>query len=388
MTPDTRSMFDPKSYSKVLRPPLQAEPLPGWCYTSEEFYRREIEQVFSRNWICLGREDALPRVGDYRAFEFCGKKLILVRSAENRISLLDNVCRHRGTLLLTGSGNTNVILCPFHHWGYGLDGVLRGAPAMEQTEGFHKSDYGLRAYEVTLWNGFIFARLVPGGPSLEEAMGDMDGLVATYKMGDMTCARQKVFTVACNWKLFIEVFMEDYHLKAVHKSSIAGTYTAPEPLERLNGDFATIFNPHQGTSALLTGEQHLALPPIAGLTGKAAAGTRYLFFYPSFAYACTVDCMWFFEIYPEGPSRTRVAMNMCFPRSTVARQDFAEKFAAYEQRWDVSMKEDLVVLELQQQGLETDQYSPGRLSHLEPVVGMFANWLIRHAVEMPRDARS
>ena len=79
-------------------------------------------------------------------------------------------------------------------------------------------------------------------------------------------------------------------------------------------------------------------------------------------------------------------MNMCFPRSTVARKDFAEKFAAYEQRWDVSMKEDLVVLELQQQGLESDQYSPGRLSHLEPVVGMFANWLIRHAVEMPRDA--
>ena len=79
--------------------PLQAEPLPGWCYTSEEFYRREIEQVFSRNWICLGREDALPRVGDYRAFEFCGKKLILVRSAENRISLLDNVCRDN------------------HHWG-------------------------------------------------------------------------------------------------------------------------------------------------------------------------------------------------------------------------------------------------------------------------------
>jgi phenylpropionate dioxygenase-like ring-hydroxylating dioxygenase large terminal subunit len=291
-------------------------------------------------------------------------------------------------LLLTGSGNTHVILCPFHNWGYGLDGVLRGAPAMEQTEGFRKSDYGLQSYEVSLWNGFIFARLVPGGPSLEEAMGDMDGLVASYKMGDMTCARQKVFTVACNWKLFIEVFMEDYHLKAVHKSSIAGTYTAPEPMERLNGDFATIFNPHQGTSALLTGEQHLALPPIEGLVGKAAAGTRYLFLYPSFAYACTVDCMWFFEIYPEGPSRTRVAMNMCFPRSTVARKDFAEKFAAYEQRWDVSMKEDLVVLELQQQGLETDQYSPGRLSHLEPVVGMFANWLIRHAVEMPRDARS
>jgi phenylpropionate dioxygenase-like ring-hydroxylating dioxygenase large terminal subunit len=256
---------------------------------------------------------------------------------------------------------------------------------MEQTEGFDKREYGLKAYEVETWNGFIFMRLVPGGPGLAEAMGDMDRLVAPYNLPDMALARSKTFTVACNWKLFIDVFMEDYHVKPVHKSSIAGTYTAPEPLERINGDFATIFNPHQGTSALLTGEQYLAFPPILGLTGKAAAGTRYLFFYPTFAYACTVDCMWFFEIYPEGPSRTKVVMNMCFPRSTVARADFEQKFKAYETRWAVSMQEDVDVLERQQAGFETDQFTPGRYSPLEPVVSMFASWLVRHAIVTPQE---
>jgi phenylpropionate dioxygenase-like ring-hydroxylating dioxygenase large terminal subunit len=383
MSPEGRSMFDPQLYANALRPPLQADSLPAWCYTSEEFHRREIDQIFCRGWICIGREDALPETGDYRAFEFCGKKLIVIRGQDGRINVLDNICRHRGTLLLAGSGRVKVILCPFHHWGYGLDGVLRGAPTMEQTEGFDKADFGLKAYEVASWNGFIFMRLTPGGASLAETMGDMDRLVAPYNLGDMRLARQRSFTVECNWKLFLDVFMEDYHVKPVHKSSIAGTYTAPEPLERVNGDFATVFNPHQGTSALLTGEQYLAFPPILGLTGKAAAGTRYLFFYPTFAYACTIDCMWFFEIYPEGPSRTRVTMNMCFPNSTVERADFEEKFKAYQTRWAVSMDEDVAVLERQQLGFQSDQFTPGRYSHLEPVVSLFANWVVRHTVDRP-----
>lgn len=388
MSPKSWSMFDPQLYANVLRPPLQAESLPSWCYTSEEFHRREIEQIFSRAWICIGRENTVPEAGDYRAFEICGRKLIMVRAQDGRINVLDNVCRHRGTLLLSDTGRVAAIRCLFHNWAYGLDGALRAAPTMEQTEGFRKADFGLHAYEVATCHGFVFTRLVPGGPSLEEAMGDMDRLVAPYNLSDMNRAREKTFHVECNWKLFLDVFMEDYHVKAVHKNSIAETYTAPEALERVNGDFATVFNPHTGTSALLTGEQHLALPPIEGLTGKAAAGTRYLLFYPTFAYACTIDCMWFFEIYPEGPSRTRVTMNMCFPQSTVAREDFAEKCAAYEARWEVSMNEDIAVLERQQLGMQSDQFSPGRFSHLEPVVSLFANWVVRHAVGTPGGASS
>ncbi|MEA2780643.1 MAG: hypothetical protein QOK29_2187 [Rhodospirillaceae bacterium] len=375
------SIFDPQNYTKVMLPPMQAESLPGWCYTSEAFHRREIERIFSRSWICVGREDNLPRSGDYRTVNLCGTRLVVLRDNEGKIRVLDNVCRHRGTLLLEGNGNVPAIRCPFHNWSYGLDGSLRGAPDMDQTAGFDRKDYGLPAYEATHWNGFIFTRLQKGGPSLEEQLGDMDRLVAPYDLSEMRCAKQKTFTVKCNWKLFLEVFMEDYHLKAVHKSSIAGTYTAPEVQERVNGDFATIFDPHKGTSALLTGEQQLALPPIESPTGTLPAGTRYMLFYPSFAFACTVDCMWFFEIHPDGPLRTQVTMSMCFPQTTLALDDFASKFSAYENRWAISMDEDIVVLEKQQQGMESGRFVPGRFSHLEPVVSMFANWTVRRIMD-------
>ena len=372
-----RSIFNRQAYDKATLPTLQAEPLPGWCYASPEFYAREVERVFNRSWICLGRADALPNVGDYRTVNLNGTRLIVIRDQTATIRVLNNVCRHRGMVLLEGTGNIPAIRCPFHAWAYALDGSLRGAPTMDQSVNFDRRDYGLISFEVKLWQGFIFARLEPGGPEFDAMTGNLDELLAPYDMAGQKLAKARSFTVECNWKLFIEVFMEDYHVQVVHKNSIAGTYAAhpPQLATGVNGGYATIWDKHDGTSALLTAEQNLALPAIENLP-ESVLGTRYVWIYPSFAFAATIDCMWGFEIYPEGPSRTHVVMDMCFPEETIARPDFAEKFARYEKRWKVSMDEDIVVLERQQQGMNTGRYVPGRLSHLEPSLNLFANWLV------------
>lgn len=372
-----RSMFNRQAYAKATLPPLQAEPLPGWCYADADFHRREIDRVFNRSWVCLGRENALPNMGDYRAVELNGSRLIVIRDQTGTIRVLNNVCRHRGMVLLEGTGNVPAIRCPFHAWAYGLDGSLRGAPTMDQSANFDRRDYGLISYEVTIWQGFIFARLEPGGPDFDSMVGNLDALLAPYDLPGQKLAKAKSFTVECNWKLFIEVFMEDYHVAVVHKNSIAGTYAShpPELATGVNGAYATIWDKHKGTSALLTAEQHLSFPAIETLP-ENMLGTRYVWIYPSFAFATTIDCMWGFEIYPEGPSRTHVVMNMCFPEATLARPDFAEKFERYEKRWAVSMDEDILVLERQQKGMNTGRYVPGRLSHLEPSLNLFANWLV------------
>ncbi len=376
------SMFDRHAYAKATLPPLHAEPLPGWCYASPAFHAREIERVFNRSWICLGRADALPSRGDYRTVELCGARLIVIRDQAGTIRVLNNVCRHRGMVLLEGCGNVPMIRCPFHAWAYALYGSLRGAPTMDQSENFDRRDYGLISFDVKLWQGFVFARLEPGGPEFDAMTGNLDALLAPYDLANQKLAKARSFTVECNWKLFIEVFMEDYHVAVVHKNSIAATYASHPPLlaTGVNGGYATIWDEHEGTSALLTEEQNLSLPAIASLP-ESMLGTRYVWLYPSFAFAATIDCMWGFEIYPEGPGRTHVVMNMCFPEETVARPDFAEKFARYEKRWKVSMDEDIVVLERQQQGMNTGRYVPGRLSHLEPSLNLFANWLVERVVD-------
>jgi len=130
------------------------------------------------------------------------------------------------------------------------------------------------------------------------------------------------------------------------------------------------------TIAVLAEDLGHALPPIASLKGKAAAGTYFLVIYPSTFFALTQDCMWWLQQFPQGPARTKVVIGSCFPRSTVARADFSEKAGFYYRRWDKSIPEDNAISERQQAGLQSSFASPGRLSVREPMVRDIANWVL------------
>jgi len=106
--------------------------LPSSLYTSEAFFEFEKEAIFARDWLCLGREDQIPRPGDYRTVEIIDEPLLMVRDKEGAIRVMSAVCQHRGMVLAEGAGNCQRFRCPYHHWVYGLDGRLMGAPEMEQ----------------------------------------------------------------------------------------------------------------------------------------------------------------------------------------------------------------------------------------------------------------
>jgi phenylpropionate dioxygenase-like ring-hydroxylating dioxygenase large terminal subunit len=368
-------MLSRSEIERITLRPEQAQTLPARCYLSADFHEREVERVFARSWICVGHAGSLPRPGDYRAVDLAGWQLLLVHGADGVIRALSNSCRHRGTRLLDGSGNAHGLRCPFHNWVYALDGGLRAAPTMEAVPGFCTADHGLPAYETAVWQGLIFVKLTPGGPSLGDWLGDLGQALAPYRLEDMRCTMTDTLTVHCNWKQVIEVFMEDYHLAAVHRQSIAATYGVAGTPEPVRGELTTMFLPHEGTAALLPADQGQSLPIIAGLPA-ALMGTRYTVVYPSLIFACTIDCMWFFEIYPEGPERTTVLMNMCFPRDSIARPDFAAKVAAYYARWRTAIAEDNAILERQLAGMRSRDSGIGRYSPLEPVVALFARWMI------------
>src|SRR5262245_4999857 len=132
-------MFDPRHYAAVRRPLLDAETLPAWCYTSPDFYRREVERIFLKVWNFVGSVNQIPDPGVYSTLTFVGVPLIILRDREGVIRALANSCRHRGSELLEGKGNCKLIVCPYHSWTYDLDGSLRGAPEMEQTHGFDRT---------------------------------------------------------------------------------------------------------------------------------------------------------------------------------------------------------------------------------------------------------
>ncbi len=131
-------LVDPISelVENVRVPFEQATAMPPGVYTSEAFLQAEQQEIFAKDWICVGRADALPDVGDYVTHELAGQPIFVIRDNEGHLRAMSNVCLHRMSTLLEGSGNRRKITCPYHAWTYDLDGALRGAPAMELNAGF------------------------------------------------------------------------------------------------------------------------------------------------------------------------------------------------------------------------------------------------------------
>jgi len=371
------NMFDPAHYEKVRLPLLDAETLPPWCYTSREFFDREVERIFMRSWNFLGREDEVAKPGDYAVFDLFGESVIVIRDRANAVRGFANSCRHRGTRLLHGKGSCRAIVCPYHGWGYDLSGRLVGAAGMEDTHDFDRERYGLHPLRLETWDGFIFVNFDPKAGSLLDYLGDLPERLDSYNFGDMGCVRRPEYDLACNWKIFLENAMEDYHTPIVHKQSIGVQITSPE-LAR--GEWGGIYMPAEKTIAVLAADLEHAFPPIATLRGEPSGGTYFLVIYPSTFFATTQDCMWWLQQFPMGPDRTKLVVGSCFPRATVARGDFAERVRYYFKRWDKSIPEDNAISEQQQMGIRSSYASSGRYSIREPLVRDIANWVLDRAL--------
>ncbi len=358
-----------------MRPAEAAESLPPRCYSSQDFLDLEIERLFRRGWHCVGRADRLSDGESYAAIELAGCPLLLLRDADGTLRAFANSCRHRGTRLLDGDGSCRRIVCPFHGWTYALDGRLIGAPEMEETLDFLKEDYGLLPLRLGTRDGFVFLSLDADAPELEVWLGDFSALHAPWSLGDMVTARRREIEAPCNWKLYLEVFNEYYHLRSVHPRSIAGLFDRPDPPEAVTGQYLTQFGSHEGTAGLLDRHRDLAMPAIESLAGRNRGGTRYTWLMPGFAFAVTTDLLWMHQVTPLAPDRTKVTMTACFPSAAFDLPDYEARAAAYFERLDLAIAEDLAVLAEQQAGLSSPLARPGRFSRLEPNVAAFGRWL-------------
>jgi len=371
------NLFDSTHYEDVRRPLIEASTLPSWCYTSEAFYQREVEQIFLKQWNFAGRLDEIPDSGDYMLLDFCGESVIVIRGKDDVVRAFANVCRHRSARLLEGRGRCRTIVCPYHSWVYDLDGTLLRMKGMEQTAGFDPAENGLIPLQVESWAGFLFVSFANDVMPLEEHLGDMTEQYASYRFADMLCVRRRSYDLKCNWKLYIENAMEDYHTATVHKDSIGNQDCVPVSTK---GQWAAIHLEAADTIAVLT-EDNTTLPHIEKLSGLAAKGTYFSVIYPGTFFATHQDCMWWLQLLPHAPDRTTVVIGSCFPRSSIAREDFAREVLKYYARWDKALPEDNAISERQQQGLNSRSSRPGRLSYYEPCVHAIANWVLDQTIK-------
>jgi choline monooxygenase len=372
-------LFDPALYEDLRRPLLEASGLPPSCYHDPAFYRAELEQLFGRGWHIVGRVDQIPMPGDYLAAAIGEAGIVAVRDQDGAVRIFANACRHRGMpLVAAGTGNLRAFRCPYHSWTYGLDGALKGAGGMEEARGFRVEDFPLQPVRSGEWGGFLFASLDEAAPPLSDWLGDLPERLAHYHFEDMVATRVTSYTVDCNWKLWVENFMEGYHIATVHRRTISKQKVVNMPEDPGPGQYVSIYERHEGTRALLQGDA--GFPPIETLAGDSAAGSRFLLIYPVSMLAIANDAMWSLVCNPLGPERMEVTATYCFPKSRLDRPDFADIAERYYRRVDITLPEDNDVCALQQAGLRSPLARPGRFSHKEKIVHALDNWIIDRVV--------
>lgn len=376
------AMFNPATYVDVRKPLLEARTLPAWCYTSEEFHKREIERVFLKTWCFVGRLDEIPKPGDYLTVDLPGGPVLVIRGRDGTARAFANTCRHRGAQLLKERGNCRAISCPYHSWTYGLDGRLVGAPNMDRNPSFDKEQHGLEPLRMEGWAGFLFVNFAPDGPSLLEQLGDMSEQLGPYRLDEMVCVKRVDYDVACNWKFLIENALEAYHTGTVHRTTL-GDQNAEDVETR--GDWEAIFLPGEESVSVLPGET-AAMPRIEGLSGRPADGTYFTCVYPSTQFACAVDSMWWLRIYPKGPHRTHINFGFCFPKTSAALPDFEERARPYYRRWQAGLEEDNVISEAQHAGAMSVKHRQGPFSWREAAVHRIANWLLDRVLDEPEQS--
>jgi len=348
--------------------------LPPECYHDDDWLEHEVNCLFRRGWFGIGRRDQWQKPGDYQTIEVAGAPIVVILDQDGELQALSNVCLHRSSAIMTGVGNCKAMVCPLHGWSYDTQGRLISAPRMESADGFQGKQYSLKKFHTDSLDGFVFLSLEENPPPLADWSGDFEQVHAPWSLADLVTTDIRTFDVNCNWKLFIEVFNEYYHLPFVHPQSISHYYPEPQSADLVIGEYTTQFGETDGNSALLEENQADSFPMIPTLGEKERKGTRYTWIYPNLTFAASADCVWIYHVCPITAKSTRVAQTVCFPKETTQRDDFQEKSELYYHRFDLAINEDIPALERQQAGMQSPYAVQGRFSALEPCVGNFACW--------------
>jgi choline monooxygenase len=185
------------------------KPLPVSAYFEPSVFTAEHHKLFKQAPQFVGHASYVPDPGDYYALAHENEARVLIRQADGSITLSSNICRHRQAILLRGKGNlglSNTLVCPLHQWTYSSTGTLLGAPHFEQNPCRHLPQYAIHS-----WNGLLFTGTHQPLQELADMLIAPELNFANYTLGHI-----EHHQCHYNWKTFMEVYLEDYHVESSH----------------------------------------------------------------------------------------------------------------------------------------------------------------------------
>ena len=395
--PVKQTWAEPGVYERTQRPLDEAYTLPGAVYHDDAFYKLEQEKVFQSSWVAAAELCDLRDHGDVLAVTIGGEPLLLTNQ-KGTIRAFHNVCRHRGAQLINDGEKCSKqggISCPYHAWGYSLDGQLRSMPSFESLDnqkkggslkGFDKAENGLFEVRLEQFLGLAFVNLDGKAPPLEEWFGDLMPAVADYEkafslkgpLGGLTPSspeHRKSYDIASNWKVLIENYLEYYHLPAVHPELCQVSGVDEHRRNQGKGMYMCF-----ATDPLSKGGTPIdpgRLPSLPTLSQRNTEMAYHVALFPNTFFSLYPDAIFRVVLSPQSVGRT-------IEHTTLLTHDGARECPNAEallgetyEFWDLINTQDIEICEAVHKGTAAKPYEGGRFAYrFEEPVHRFQNMVI------------
>jgi choline monooxygenase len=334
----------------ALTPLSQASTPPRSWYVDLRIFELEQRAVFTYSWQVVGRVDQVRQPGQFLTCQIAAEPLLVVRGKDDLVRGFFNVCRHHAAAVVTeSSGKAEHVRCPYHGWTYDLQGALVHTPEFGGVENFDRTLNGLLPVQIDEWRHWLFAKLDPGGPSLQDDLGnDFIERFIRLKLEPVHWFERRHYSLNCNWKVFIDNYLDGgYHVPHIHGG--LGSVLVPGKYEIETGARYCL-----QSSPMLAGEPE-------SQTAAVRTGNRawYFWLYPNFMINIYEGIMDTNLVIPVTIDRTEVIFDYYFADiSDGAHERNLASIAVSEQ----IQGEDAAICESVQRGLASRSYDTGRLS--------------------------
>lgn len=363
---------------KILaqKPLAEAKALPRDVYISPEILDHELEHIFAYDWICAGRHDEIPNIGDYLTFDLGDQPLLLIRGTNNNIHARANVCLHRMMRLADGSGHTKKFTCPYHAWTYDIDGRLIAAAYMDRTSCFNRQNMRLPEIRCEIFHGWIYVSMNKDAIPISELLDDLDPLVAPYQIGNYVTIFRQHHVWRTNWKHLTENFMEGYHLPVAHKNTVGAYFGLMDTGFDARGGFHHFtYQTFTKSSNAPVGSAH---PDNKSLTGTARNTSIMPTVFPTHMYVLAPDHLWYLSLQPLGVDHVKILYGAAIAPEVLATQKDVDDYIAKTRAFlDDVQEEDRFVVENIFKGAQAPLSTSGPLSWLERENHEFTQYLAR-----------
>lgn len=351
----------------VLKPIEQANGLPNACYIDENMHAKEAGSVFKQGWAAIGFGCDVPKPGCVYPVELLGIPLLMVRTKNNEVHVFENVCRHRGMILVEEPAQLNgPITCPYHAWSYDLEGQLKatphvGGPNIHKDETVICEDLSLNRVKSALWRDVVFINLSGSAPEFAEIARPLRERWAEFETDIYSGGADSMFTlnVDCNWKLAVENYCEAYHLPFIHPglnsySRLEDHYNILDE-QSYAGQGSYVFKPQLD-------ENGRSFPVFAGLSTKWDTAAEYCAFFPNVLFGVHKDHCYAILLIPNGQGKTEERVSLYYADETALGPEYAEMRATNARLWKGIFIEDIGVVEGMQRGRHAPSYDGGKFS--------------------------